>query len=377
MKKNKIVIVSDSFKGSLSSFEAGSAIANGVKKRLPYAETVVFPTGDGGEGTAYAISSAIGYKKCCFTVNDTNSTLVAAEYYVSADGKCAVFDMASCSGLSYAVTHGLDIMHASTEGVGQMISHLISDGVSDITVCLGGSGTSDGGVGALSALGARFFDKNGAIISERACPTMFGKIASADLSPARLLLKNVKLTLLYDSAVPLLGERGAVMMYSRQKGAADADLVTLEENMEHYSHAIASHSDITKQGAGAAGGLGFALSLVGGKLTLGAAYVLETIGFNNALSEAVLVITGEGKTDVQTATGKLTSIVAHEAAKLSIPVICLCGVNESCDELYKCGFTSVIQIGNRPMSAEESINDTARLLEKAAYDIAGIAEFLK
>lgn len=377
MKKNKIVIASDSFKGSLSSLEAGTAIANGVKKRLPYTETVVFPTGDGGEGTAYAISSVLGYKKCCFTVNDTNSSLISAEYYISGNGKQAVFDMASCSGLAYAVTHGLDIMHASTEGVGQMISHLISDGVSDITVCLGGSGTSDGGVGALFALGARFFDKNGAEICERACPIMLNKIDSADLSPARLFLKDVKLTLLYDSAVPLLGEHGAVMMYSRQKGTSDSDLVSLEKSMEHYSHAIASFSDITKQGAGAAGGLGFALSLIGGTLTPGATYVLETIGLRNAISDAVLVITGEGKTDVQTATGKLPSIVAHEATKLAIPVICLCGVNESCDELYNCGFTSVIQIGNRPMSAEYSINNTALLLEKTAYDIAGIAEFIR
>lgn len=378
MKKNKIVVAFDSFKGACTSLEAGNAVIRGILKRLPDADVTVLSVGDGGEGTAFALGSALGFKKQHFCVSDTHGEPVSAEFYSSSDNTTAIFDMASCSGIALAKSHGLDILHASTAGVGQMIRHLVGLGMREIIVCLGGSGTSDGGVGALSELGVRFFDCHGELITDRLCPKNLRLIHSTDLEPAMKLLDGIKLTLLYDSSVKLLGECGAVMMYSRQKGASENMLPSLEADMAHFSQVFSSLSANYAEayGSGAAGGLGFGLSVVGGKLTPGADFVLDRLGFNDLLPTSTLVITGEGKTDRQSSTGKLPSAVAKRAAKFGVPVICLCGMNEAGEDVYDCGITSVIQIGDGPMSLEESMERTLPLLEKCAYDIAGLIPYI-
>lgn len=374
MIKSRIVVACDSFKGACTSLEAGNAVLRGILKRLPDADVTVLSVGDGGEGTAFALGSALGFKKQHFFVSDTHGDPVSAEFYSSSDNTTAIFDMASCSGIALAKAHRLDILHASTAGVGQMIRHLAELGKREIIVCLGGSGTSDGGVGAISELGVRFFDCHGELITDRLCPKNLRLIHSTDLEPAMKLLDGIKLTLLYDSSVKLLGECGAVMMYSRQKGAREDMLPSLEADMAHFSRVFttttADFSEVS--GSGAAGGLGFGLSVVGGKLTPGADFVLDRLGFSDLLPTSTLVITGEGKTDRQSSTGKLPSAVAKRAAEFGVPVICLCGMNEAGEDVYDCGITSVIQIGDGPMSLEESMECTLPLLEKCAYDIAGL-----
>lgn len=374
MIKSRIVVAFDSFKGACTSLEAGNAVLRGILKRLPDADVTVLSVGDGGEGTAFALGSALGFKKQHFCVSDTHGEPVLAEFYSSNDNATAIFDMASCSGIALAKSHGLDILHASTAGVGQMIRHLVGLGMREIIVCLGGSGTSDGGVGAISELGVRFFDCHGELITDRLCPKNLRLIHSTDLAPAMKLLDGIKLTLLYDSSVKLLGECGAVMMYSRQKGASEDMLPSLEADMAQFSRVLttptADFSEVS--GSGAAGGLGFGLSVAGGKLTPGADFVLDRLGFSDLLPTSTLVITGEGKTDRQSSTGKLPSAVAKRAAEFGVPVICLCGMNEAGEDVYDCGITSVIQIGDGPMSLEESMERTLPLLEKCAYDIAGL-----
>ena len=378
MIKSKIVVACDSFKGACTSLEAGNAVLRGILKRLPDADVTVLSVGDGGEGTAFALGSALGFKKQHFCVSDTHGEPVLAEFYSSSDNTTAIFDMASCSGIVLAKSHGLDILHASTAGVGQMIRHLAELGAREVIVCLGGSGTSDGGVGALSELGVRFFDCRGELITDQLCPKNLRLIHSADLEPAMKLLDGIKLTLLYDSSVKLLGKCGAVMMYSRQKGARKDMLPSLEADMSHFSRVFttptADFSEVS--GSGAAGGLGFGLSVVGGKLTPGADFVLDRLGFSDLLPTSTLVITGEGKTDRQSSTGKLPSAVAKRAAEFGVPVICLCGMNEAGEDVYDCGITSVIQIGDGPMSLEESMERTLPLLEKCAYDIAGLIPYI-
>ncbi len=378
MKRNKVVVACDSFKGACTSFEAGNAVLRGILKRLPDADVTVLSVGDGGEGTAFALGSSLGFKKQHFCVSDTHGEPVSAEFYSSNDNTTAIFDMASCSGIALAKAHGLDILHASTAGVGQMIRRLAELGMREIIVCLGGSGTSDGGVGALSELGVRFFDSFGELITERLCPKNLRLIHSTDLESAMKLLDGIKLTLLYDSSVKLLGECGAVMMYSRQKGARADMLPSLEADMAHFSRVFTTQAtDFSKvSGSGAAGGLGFGLSVVGGKLTPGADFVLDRLGFSDLLTTSTLVMTGEGKTDRQSSTGKLPSAVAKRAAEFGVPVICLCGINEAGEDVYDCGITSVIQIGDRPMSLEESMERTLPLLEKCAYDIAGLIPYI-
>lgn len=378
MIKSKIVVACDSFKGACTSLEAGNAVLRGILKRLPDADVTVLSVGDGGEGTAFALGSSLGFKKQHFCVSDTHGEPVSAEFYSSNDNTTAIFDMASCSGIALAKAHGLDILHASTAGVGQMIRRLAELGMREIIVCLGGSGTSDGGVGALSELGVRFFDSFGELITERLCPKNLRLIHSTDLESAMKLLDGIKLTLLYDSSVKLLGECGAVMMYSRQKGARADMLPSLEADMAHFSRVFTTQAtDFSKvSGSGAAGGLGFGLSVVGGKLTPGADFVLDRLGFSDLLTTSTLVMTGEGKTDRQSSTGKLPSAVAKRAAEFGVPVICLCGINEAGEDVYDCGITSVIQIGDRPMSLEESMERTLPLLEKCAYDIAGLIPYI-
>jgi len=226
----------------------------------------------------------------------------------------------------------------------------------------------------LTALGVQFWDQNHVLLS--GCTSDLEKTAACNLSPALELLEHVKLTLLYDAGVELTGEKGAVQMFSRQKGASDAMIPLLENAMCHYA-ALCDHAAGSAvshlPGAGAAGGLGYGLSLIGGTLTPGADFVLESIGFDSAASSADLVITGEGKTDRQTETGKLPLIAAKHAG--GKPVVCLCGKNEAGFPLYEAGIDCVLAIADGPLSLEESVTQTGELLEKTAFNLAGL--FLK
>ncbi|MBQ7930186.1 MAG: glycerate kinase, partial [Clostridia bacterium] len=296
MKKTPdIVAALDSFKGSLSSLEAGNAVKNGILRRIPHANVTVFAVGDGGEGTADALCQSLHAEMLNLSVSDTHRrTVTSSMGIISLDGvKTAVLDMASAAGIRYAKVHGLDILTSTTYGVGEMIRHAVELDCSEIIVGLGGSGTSDGGMGALTALGAVFTDESGTPLT--GCTADLGKAVFCDLTPAIDLLKNTKLTLLYDAGVALTGEKGAVRMFSRQKGADDDMIPALEAAMLQYADLCdravgAKVSDFP--GAGAAGGLGYGLSLIGGRLTPGADYVLDAIGFDRAAAQADLIVTG-------------------------------------------------------------------------------------
>ena len=373
-----VVAAPDSFKGALSSEEAGNAVRRGILKRLPDARVLVFPVGDGGEGTAEALIAALHAERRKTAVSDTHGFPAEAEYGVfSKDGiRRAVFDMASAAGLRFAKSHGLDLPRSTTRGVGDLIRSALSEGCREIVVGLGGSGTCDGGIGALYALGARFADEHGAEIEDPRAKDL-GRIASVDLTAARKLLRDVTLNLLYDSGVPLTGERGAVLLYARQKGAKEEDLPGMESAMKRYASvcdAAAGKSYSGYSGAGAAGGLGYGLSLAGGNLVPGASYVLDTVGFRAAAADADLMITGEGRTDVQTATGKLPLIAAKTAKEMNpaVKTVCLCGIDDAPPSLYSGGIDAVFAVADRPMTADESKESTAELLEKAAFNLAGI-----
>jgi glycerate kinase len=368
----------DSFKGALSSEEAGNAVRRGILKRLPDTRVKVFPVGDGGEGTADALMAALHAEKRKIAVSDTHGAPAEAEYGVFLkDGlRRAVFDMASAAGIRFARSHGLDLPRSTTRGVGELIRSALSEGCGEIVVGLGGSGTCDGGIGALYALGARFADKHGKEIEDPRAEDL-GRIASVDLTAARELLGDVTLTLLYDSGVPLTGEQGAVLLYARQKGAKEEDLPGMESAMKRYASVCDTETGCRysdRPGAGAAGGLGYGLSLAGGNLVPGASYVLDTVGFRAAAADADLVITGEGRTDVQTATGKLPLIAARIAKEENpaVKTVCLCGIHDAPDTLYRDGIDAVFALADRPMTAEDSMEKTADLLEKAAFDLAGI-----
>ena len=377
MKTLKIAAALDSFKGSLSSREAGEAVRRGVLSRFPDAEVTVCPVGDGGEGTADALLSALNAERRTVTVSDTHGDPVEAEFGLyRRDGVLtAVFDMASCCGLRFAKAHGLDYLHSTTRGVGEMIRHAVRLGCGEIVVGLGGSGTGDGGIGALSSLGVRFADASGRPIVDPRTVDL-GTVGAADFS-GLILPESVKLTLLCDTGIGLTGPGGAVRMYGRQKGAREEDLPSLDAAMERYADVCdrtvrMRYSRIS--GTGAAGGLGYGLTLAGGKIVQGAPYVLRAVGFEDAAASFDLVVTGEGRTDGQTATGKLPMAVARAVRQAcgACPVVCLCGIDDSVPALYEAGLDAVFALADRPMEMEESIARTEELLEKAAFNLAGI-----
>ena len=376
MKKNlNLIAALDSFKGAASSYDAGCAVRRGLQKRFPDAEITIFSLGDGGEGTCAAFARA--GTPHTFPVSDTHRSPTDAQYILLDNHgiKTAVFDMAAAAGLHHSRTHGLDIRSATTLGVGEMIAHLVSIGCGEILVGLGGSGTNDGGIGALTAMGARFFTADDTEINGADGAAVLQDIASCDLSAVHRLLDGVKLTLLYDVAVPLTGESGASRMFSRQKGADEATVEELECAMTQFAEVcdhIVGEAVSARSGAGAAGGLGYGLSLAGGELHPGAEYVLDFVGFREALASADLVITGEGKTDRQTAQGKLPFTVAKYARDAQVPVVCLCGTFAPDESLYHNGFDAVFSIINAPSTLEKCMANTESLLETAAYNAAGL-----
>ena len=373
MKTLKIIAALDSYKGAVSSYDAGSAVKRGIHRRLPDCDVRIFSLGDGGEGTCAAFHHAgnVG----TFRVSDTHGERIDAEYVLlDRNGvKTAMFDMAAAAGLHHSRRHGLNVRSATTAGVGEMIVQAVELGCREIIVGLGGSGTNDGGTGALARMGTKFFAADGREIDGTGGAEILKEIAGCDLSAVHRLLDGVKLTLLYDVAVPLTGENGASRMFSRQKGADEAAVEEFESAMTSYADicdAALGEKISERSGAGAAGGLGYGLSLAGGTLCPGAEYVLDFVGFREEAADADLIITGEGKTDRQTARGKLPFTVAKYAG--DVPTVCLCGTFAPDEELYDNGFDAVFSIINAPSTLEESMKNTEALLENAAYNVAGL-----
>lgn len=374
----RFLVVSDSFKGSLSSALAGRAIAAGIRMAAENAAVHVFPAADGGEGTAEALDAALGGKSHHYTVSDPFGFPVRAPYSDLGlrDGlRTAVFDMASCAGLGLARLHGTDPLVASTYGVGEMLIALCRAGFHRIYIGLGGSGTNDGGAGALSAMGARFTADDDTVIGGPIGGGMLSRIADVDLAPVHALLSGVEVCLLYDVALPLYGEKGASRMFAPQKGANSAAVESLEYGIRHFAKILCARYpqvDPQTDGCGAAGGLGFGLYAVGGVPMVGADTVLRVIGYPDMLREdCTLVFTGEGRTDLQTIHGKLPSVVARYAQTAGIPCVDLCGSAAVLPDraLYDCGMTAIFPILQEPLSLAESMAITAEELTKTAYNV--------
>lgn len=377
MKNKTILVIPDSFKGALSSLETGEAIARGVRHALAEAgltnEILVFPAADGGEGTAEAVCAALHGRFCALPTTDLFGHPIEGMYAdLPGEVPTAVLDMASAAGIGFARQYGPDPMRATTYGVGVMLDRLVSLGYRRILVGLGGSGTNDGGIGALAALGAMFRDADGAPVDGSLGGQVLSRICEIDISAVHRRLTGVELVLLYDVAVPLTGDSGATRMFGRQKGASEEQLDELETGMRNYAAVIGQTYGETlpvADGAGAAGGLGCGLHLAGGKLCHGAGYVLDTLGIPERLENAALVFTGEGKTDVQTARGKLPHTVARYAKRAGVPCVDICGQAEPVDVLYADGMTAIVSLVNGCITVEQSMARTGELAEAAVYNL--------
>ena len=323
----KVVVAIDSFKGSLSSMEAGLAIKEGVLAAQPDAEVIVKPLADGGEGTTDALIEGMNGERIDLTVTGPMHTPVDAYYGYLRETNTAVMEMASAAGITLVPDKEKNPLLATSYGVGEMIIDAIQRGCRNFIIGIGGSITNDGGIGMLKALGVRFLDEKGEDAGEGG--QALAKVACIDLSGLNPLLKECHIQVACDVNNPLCGESGSTYVYGPQKGVTEDMKKTLDEAMAHFARVTSESLEndyMNTPGAGAAGGLGFAfLAYVGATLTPGIELILDAVGLEDELSGADVVVTGEGRLDFQTAMGKAPVGVARLAKKYNARVVAFAG----------------------------------------------------
>lgn len=352
----KILLVPDSFKGTLSSRQVCQVMAGQLRRFFPQAQVKSIPVADGGEGSVEAFLAAAGGERRTRTVTGPFGEPVEAFYGILGDGRTAVIEMAACAGLPLAEGR-LNPERATTYGVGELLLAAKEAGCTKAILGLGGSCTNDGGVGAAAALGAKFTRADGTAF----VPTggTLGEIAALDVSPVAQALQGMELTAMCDIDNPLYGEAGAAAVFAPQKGADAAMVARLDAGLRHLGQVSArclgrdfSHLP----GAGAAGGLGFGMAaFCGAQLRMGIDAVLDAVGFDSLLPGTDMVFTGEGKIDSQSARGKVVSGVAARCRKAGVPVVAVVGqIGQGFEEMYQQGLTAVFSINRAAQPFAES-----------------------
>jgi glycerate kinase len=383
-----ILFAPDSFKGSLTSVEVARALAAGWSRARPADEVLLSPLADGGEGTLAAIAEAGGWDWCASQVHGPDFVAVDARWLLSAEDRLAVIEMATASGLSLIPADERNTMLFTTMGTGELILAALEARVRRITLGIGGSATTDGGAGILTALGAVFKDEDGEPVVELPTPPVpivLGGVVTADLSGLDPRLAEVDLRIACDVANPLLGPNGAAAIYGPQKGASPDDVEVLDMNLADYAEALEAATGRRERdtpGAGAAGGTGFGLLCLKDRfrsleLTPGVELVMEATGFTDKLTRADLVITGEGRIDAQTAFGKTALGVARQAAEAGVPCIAVGGsvTPEGVEALAPLG-TVVVPVGERAQTVEEAMAAGAAPVERCGERIARLTSIL-
>lgn len=318
---NRVLVAPDSFKGSLAAGDVASAIAQGIQKTWPTSHTIVHPLADGGEGTVDVLLR-YGFEGVDVVVHDHHGREITARVARRAD--VVVVESAQACPFTPGATP-LDAVHASTRGVGEMISAALEFNPKRIYIAVGGTATTDGGVGMLMSLGANFLNEHSQPIADGGVG--LGALDSVDLASLDPRLGKVELILLSDVDNPLLGPAGAAAVFSPQKGADASAVAVLEEGLERLTEVVNPGSG-SAPGSGAGGGLGFAvLEIMGGRRSSGALELMALSEFDQELASADLVITGEGSFDDQSAAGKVPSAVIAAAVARGIPVAVVCGVD--------------------------------------------------
>jgi glycerate kinase len=352
----KTVIAIDSFKGSLTSDEAGQAVAKGIKDVYPTCEIIQFPIADGGEGMLEVIMSATNGEYVYTEAHDPLMNVIKTRYAVSGDKTTALIEMASISGLPLVPEGKRNPMLTTTYGMGELIESALDKGFRNFIIGIGGSATNDAGLGMLQALGYRFLDKSGNELGYGG--QVMEKVATIDDSSVHQALRESHFTVACDVHNPFYGENGAAYVYARQKGADDAMIRELDKGLHSLASVVKSQlkKDIADcPGAGAAGGMGGGiLGFLNAELKPGIKLLLDALHFAEKIQGADLIITGEGKVDRQTIMGKVSSGILEEAQKQHIPVIVIAGGIENVEEMNKAGFGGVFSITPSPISLEEA-----------------------
>ena len=347
----KVIIIPDSFKGTLSAKQICRILKEKVHQQFPACEVVTVPVADGGEGSVDCFLEALGGRKETVQVHGPYMELMEAEYGILSDGT-AVVEMASCAGLPL-VEDRKNPKKTTTYGVGELILAAAKAGSKRIITGLGGSCTNDGGCGMAAALGIRFYDAQ----DREFVPTggTLKEIRRIDMSRREKLLDQIELLSMCDITNPLTGPEGAAHVFSPQKGADEGMIQELEAGMVHYASILEQTVQIPKirelPGGGAAGGMGTGMAaLLGAKLIPGIQAVLDTVQIDTLAEHADLILTGEGKIDSQSIHGKVLSGIARRGKALGIPVVAIAGGidREALPELYRDGLTAAFSINQLP-----------------------------
>ena len=357
----RVLIAPDKFKGSLSGREVAEEIAAGIRDVLPNARIDLMPLADGGEGTAEAICQARGGKWVTCKAHDALGRTIEARYVWLCDSASAVMEMSEAAGLWRISPDERDPLRAHTFGVGEMLLDAASRGATEIMIGLGGSATNDGGFGLARSLGYRFIDSADKELTN----------GPAELVKLNRILgtgddvRSLPMVAATDVRNPLLGLHGATRVFGPQKGATSEQLEVLETALTRLGETVVRDLRVdfrAAPGAGAAGGLGFGLmSFCGASLRLGFEVVAEAIGLRGAMSEADVVVTGEGRLDRQTLNGKAPAGVAQIARSLGKPVFAIVGRVEE-DRAVRELFDGVLELDGPIPEARERLRQRAREL---------------
>lgn len=350
----RIILAFDKFKGSLTSEEVAHAFASGWHSVVPDCDILTVPIADGGDGLLLALSSALGAKYQDVVAYDPLHRPITTRYAMA--GQTAIVEMAQVSGLALLSAEERNPMRTSTYGLGEVMRDAIRRGARHIILGIGGSATNDCGMGMLSALGYRFYDAQGEELS--ASGEAMCRVARIDATGVDTLLAECEIVVASDVDNPLYGEHGAAWVYAPQKGASPSMIEALDEGMRRFAEVVGGDYHMIA-GAGAAGGLGYALmAFLGARLMPGIELVLDAVGFDALLDGCSLVVTGEGRLDTQTLMGKAPAGVLAHAEQKGIPVVALGGRVEWSEELAKSGFMRIYEATPEGMPLDEAMQKT-------------------
>ncbi|MEY8720218.1 glycerate kinase [Bacteroides stercorirosoris] len=354
----KAVIAIDSFKGCLSSAEAGKAAAEGIRSVYPECEILCLPIADGGEGMLEVLIEATDGQRIHISAHNPLMEWHTACYGILKNGRTACIEMAGISGLPLVPPEKRNPMLTTSYGTGELIRDALERGCRNFIIGIGGSATNDAGLGMLQALGFRFLDKEGKVL-RTGCGGVLMEIASIDTNFVHPGLRTSHFTVACDVQNPFCGPEGAAYIFAPQKGADRIMVEALDAGMKNLAEVIfhKTGKDISNHpGAGAAGGMGGSLlAFLNAELKPGIQLMLDTLDFSNKIKGADLIITGEGKADKQTLMGKVPSGILDKARKQKIPVILIAGSVENADDLYRAGFRGVYSINPPSITLEQAM----------------------
>lgn len=368
----RIVVAPDKFKGTLTAEQAAAAMAAGARRVLPDARIELHPIADGGEGTVAAFAAA-GATEVATRVDGPLGAPVTAVW--ARRGAAAVVEAAQANGLDLLTPTPQTAVAATTDGVGQLVRAVLDAGCSELVLGIGGSATTDGGTGLARALGVRFLDGSGQVLTATA--DTLGRLRALDATGLDPRVRGLAVTVACDVDNPLTGPTGAAVVYGPQKGAGPAEIARLDAGLARLAAVLRAADPATlpggdrvfdlesTPGAGAAGGLGAgAIAFLGGRLTSGADLVLDLLDLDTALAGADLVLTGEGGLDAQSLRGKAPGALAARARRAGAPVVAIAGVVElSAAEAGSAGISRAFSLVELAADPADARSRAAELLE--------------